>query len=74
MWYVSMTLLVQKLKADLQYGKHGDPDLSHLQSPKLLKEYRLFYKHYDSSIQWHMHVWVMSLPPVFMIASSLFAL
>jgi len=53
-----MTLLVQKFKADLPYGKHGDPDLSHFESPKLLNEYRLFYKHYDSSIQWHWHVWV----------------
>lgn len=69
-----MTLPVQKLEADLPYGKHGDPELSHFQSLKLLNEYRLFYKHYDSSIQWHMHVPVMSLPPVFMTASSLFAL
>jgi len=44
-----MTLSAQKLKADLPYGKHGDPDLSHLQLPKLLNEYRLFYKHYDSN-------------------------
>jgi hypothetical protein len=48
--YVS-TLSVQKLEADLPFGKHGDSDLPHLQSPKLLNEYRFFYKHYDSSIR-----------------------